>query len=91
MRNAEVAAVLYDISELLEIKGEKHIQQSRAYAKAARAIEGLTEDIEEIASGKANGNTGRRGIHCRKNRGVPENRQNRAVRGVVEAGARGAS
>ena len=49
MRNAEVAAVLYDISELLEIKGE-NIFKVRAYAKAARAIEGLTEDIEEIAS-----------------------------------------
>ncbi len=51
MRNAEVAAVLYDISELLEIKGE-NIFKVRAYAKAARAIEGMTEDIEEVASRK---------------------------------------
>jgi DNA polymerase (family 10) len=51
MRNAEVAGVLYDISELLEIKGE-NIFKVRAYAKAARAIEGMTEDIEEVAAKK---------------------------------------
>ncbi len=51
MRNAEVAAVLYDISELLEIKGE-NIFKVRAYAKAARAVEGMIEDIEEVASRK---------------------------------------
>lgn len=49
MRNAEVAGVLYDISELLEIKGE-NIFKVRAYAKAARAVEGMTEDIEEVAA-----------------------------------------
>lgn len=49
MRNAEVAGILYDISELLEIKGE-NIFKVRAYAKAARAIEGMTEDIEEVAA-----------------------------------------
>ncbi|VVB91868.1 phosphatase YcdX [uncultured archaeon] len=49
MRNAEVAGVLYDISELLELKGE-NIFKVRAYAKAARAIEGMTEDIEEVAA-----------------------------------------
>jgi DNA polymerase (family 10) len=48
MRNAEVAGVLYNISELLEIKGENTFK-IRAYAKAARAIEGTTEDIEKIA------------------------------------------
>jgi DNA polymerase (family 10) len=47
MRNAEVAGVLYNISELLEIKGENTFK-IRAYAKAARAIEGTTEDIEKI-------------------------------------------
>ena len=51
MRNAEVAAVLYDISELLELKGE-NIFKVRAYAKAARAIEGMTEDIEEVAASR---------------------------------------
>ena len=49
MRNAEVAQLLYNISELLEIKGEISFK-IRAYAKAARAIEGLTEDIEKIAA-----------------------------------------
>jgi len=48
MRNAEVAGVLYNISELLEIKGENAFK-IRAYAKAARAIEGTTENIEKIA------------------------------------------
>lgn len=49
MRNAEVAGLLYNISELLELKGENTFK-IRAYAKAARAIEGITEDIEIIAS-----------------------------------------
>lgn len=43
-----MAGVLYNISELLEIKGENTFK-IRAYAKAARAIEGTTEDIEKIA------------------------------------------
>lgn len=51
MRNAEVAELLYSISELLEIKGENPFK-IRAYAKAARAIEGMTEDIEKVASEK---------------------------------------
>jgi DNA polymerase (family 10) len=51
MRNSEVAQLLYNISELLEIKGENAFK-IRAYAKAARAIEGLTEDIEKIAKEK---------------------------------------
>jgi DNA polymerase (family 10) len=51
MRNAEVAQLLYNISELLEIKGENTFK-IRAYAKAARAIEGTTEDIEKIAKEK---------------------------------------
>ncbi len=51
MRNAELAGILYDISELLEIKGENPFK-IRAYAKAARAIEGMVEDIEKVASEK---------------------------------------
>lgn len=46
-----MAQLLYNISELLEIKGENAFK-IRAYAKAARAIEGLTEDIEKIAKEK---------------------------------------
>lgn len=49
MRNSEVAELLYNISELLELKGENTFK-IRAYAKAARAIEGMTEDVEIIAS-----------------------------------------
>ncbi len=51
MRNSEVASLLYNISELLEIKGENPFK-IRAYAKAARAIEGMTEDIEKVARDK---------------------------------------
>ncbi len=46
-----MASLLYDMSELLEIKGENAFK-IRAYARAARAIEGLTEDIETIAAEK---------------------------------------
>lgn len=46
-----MASLLYDMSELLEIKGENTFK-IRAYARAARAIEGLTEDIETIAAEK---------------------------------------
>jgi len=49
MRNAEVAALLYSVSELLELKGENTFKV-RAYARAARAIEGMLEDIEEVAA-----------------------------------------
>lgn len=51
MRNSEVAGLLYNISELLEIKGE-NVFKIRAYSKAARALEGLTGDIEKIAQEK---------------------------------------
>src|SRR3989304_772298 len=51
MRNSEVAGLLYNISELLEITGENPFK-IRAYAKAARAIEGMSEDIEKVASEK---------------------------------------
>lgn len=51
MRNSDVASLLYDISELLEIKGENPFK-IRAYTKAARAIEGMVEDIEKVAAEK---------------------------------------
>ncbi len=50
-RNSEVALLLYNISELLELKGENPFKV-RAYTKAARAVEGTAEDIEKIASEK---------------------------------------
>ncbi len=51
MRNNEIAGLLYNISELLEIKGENPFK-IRAYVKAARAIEGMSEDIEKVADEK---------------------------------------
>jgi DNA polymerase (family 10) len=51
MRNSEVARLLYDISEQLELSGE-NIFKIRAYSRAARTIEGSTEDIEKIAREK---------------------------------------
>ena len=51
MRNSEVAKLLYDISEMLELSGE-NIFKIRAYSRAARTIEGSAEDIEKIAKKK---------------------------------------
>jgi DNA polymerase (family 10) len=51
MRNSEVARLLYDISELLELSGE-NIFKIRAYSRAARTIEGSTEDIEKVSKEK---------------------------------------
>jgi DNA polymerase (family 10) len=47
MRNKEVAAVLNDIGDLLDVLGEER-WKAIAYRRAARQIEGLTEDIEEL-------------------------------------------
>lgn len=47
MRNKEIAAILYEMGELLEIKGENRFKVI-AYSKAARAIESLKEDIEDV-------------------------------------------
>jgi len=51
MRNSEVARLLYDISELLELSGE-NVFKIRAYSRAARTIEGSTEDIEKVSNEK---------------------------------------
>ncbi len=48
MRNAEIAEFLNNIADMLEIKGENPYRV-RAYRNAARVIESLTEDIEDIA------------------------------------------
>lgn len=45
-KNREVAELLYNIGELLELKGENPFK-IRAYGKAARAVENLNADIEE--------------------------------------------
>ena len=46
-KNQKIAELLYNIAELLELKGENTFK-IRAYNKAARAVEGLNTDIEEI-------------------------------------------
>jgi len=46
MKNLEVAKVLYAIAEILEMKGEDF--KPRAYQKAARSIESMSEDVEEL-------------------------------------------
>ncbi len=48
MRNAEIARIFYNTAELLEIKGDNPFKV-RAYQKAAQNIEGLTEELSEIA------------------------------------------
>ncbi|MCJ7443318.1 MAG: DNA polymerase/3'-5' exonuclease PolX [Methanotrichaceae archaeon] len=47
MKNREVAKILYDMAELLELKAENRFKII-AYGRAARAIEGLKEDIVVI-------------------------------------------
>ncbi|KXB08243.1 hypothetical protein AKJ56_01615 [candidate division MSBL1 archaeon SCGC-AAA382N08] len=46
MKNKEISKILYEIADFLEIKGVKY--KPRAYRKAARNIEALTEDVENI-------------------------------------------
>lgn len=48
MRNFEVAFIFNDIADMLEIKGENFFK-IRAYRKAARTIENLPVEIEEMA------------------------------------------
>lgn len=47
MNNKQVAAVLYEIADLLEIKGESPFK-SRAYSHAARTIESMSQDIQTL-------------------------------------------
>ena len=46
MRNNEVATLLYEIADFLEMQDEEY--KPRAYRNAARSIEALSEDIEEV-------------------------------------------
>ncbi|MBI2110613.1 DNA polymerase/3'-5' exonuclease PolX [Candidatus Woesearchaeota archaeon] len=46
MKNQELAKILYDIADILEFKNVQW--KPRAYRTAARSIEGLNKDIEEI-------------------------------------------
>jgi len=47
VKNREVAAVLYEMAELLELQAENRFKII-AYSKAARAIESLQEDIVKV-------------------------------------------
>ena len=46
MKNIEVAKILYEIAEMLEMRGVAF--KPRAYQRAARSVESLSEDIEKI-------------------------------------------
>lgn len=49
MKNVEIVKVLQDIADLLDIKGES-VFKVRAYQKAARSIEFLSEDVEKLVN-----------------------------------------
>jgi len=49
VKNLELAALFNEIADLLELKGESPFRVN-AYRRAARALEGLTEDVEEVAA-----------------------------------------
>ncbi len=49
MQNRAIAAMFNDIADMLEVKGESPFRIT-AYRRAARALEGLTEDIAAIAA-----------------------------------------
>lgn len=46
MKNAEIARILYSIAEMLEMQGVQF--KPRAYQRAARTVEGLSEELLEI-------------------------------------------
>jgi DNA polymerase (family 10) len=48
VKNGEVAQVLYEMAELLELRAENRFKVI-AYSKAARAIESLKEDVEQVS------------------------------------------
>lgn len=50
MKNKELASLLYDIADILELEGVEW--KPRAYRRAAQGIESLTEDIEKIYKSK---------------------------------------
>jgi len=48
MRNKEIAAILYEIADLLDINGEEF--KPNAYRRAARILEGMSKDVEVLRS-----------------------------------------
>ena len=51
VQNREIAAILYEMAELLELHAENRFKII-AYSKAARAIESLKEDIIKVCREK---------------------------------------
>ncbi|GAH70166.1 unnamed protein product [marine sediment metagenome] len=49
MKNTEIARVFQDIAELLKLKKD-NIFKIRAYQKAARSIEELPEEVEQLVA-----------------------------------------
>ena len=49
MKNAEIAGVFQDIAELLKLKKD-NIFKIRAYQKAARSIEDLPVEVEQLVA-----------------------------------------
>jgi len=47
MKNLEIAKILYEIADILEVQGVAF--KPRAYRRAARSVEELTEDIAKVA------------------------------------------
>ena len=47
MLNEKVAAILYEVADMLELKGEDPFKP-RAYRNAAHTIEEMRQDIEEV-------------------------------------------
>jgi len=58
MRNKELAVIFSRIGDVLEIKGETGFKVI-AYRKAARILEDLTEDIEDLKRVIENGSLAR--------------------------------
>lgn len=48
MTNSEISQVFFKIAELLRLKKD-NIFKIRAYEKAARAVEGLSVDVKQLA------------------------------------------
>jgi len=49
MKNSEIAVVFQDIADLLKLK-EENIFKIRAYEKAARSIEQMPAEVEQMAA-----------------------------------------
>jgi len=48
VRNEEVIALLYTLADVLEIRGDEELFKILAYRRAARSLEDLAEDVEQV-------------------------------------------